>query len=177
MHHEPKAIMSPSFVDLRNAEHAMKCALASQVLRSFGKLRLEVSGLSMLPSVWPGDILFMERCDMGKIAAGEIVLFARQGRLFAHRVISKSAAGDRSLAITQGDGLLLADDPVSPTELLGKVRQILRDGKFVDLDTDLSLWARGTSKLVRRCTWLARMLGFVHRLQGGMWRREALCKN
>jgi signal peptidase I len=169
--------MTQPFVDSRNGEHAMKCELAAQVLRSFGKLRLEVSGLSMLPSVRPGDILFIERSDMREISAGDTVLFARQGKLVAHRVISKSARGDMSLVITQGDGLLSPDDPVSPAELLGKVCQILRDGEFVELAGDPNFWARGTYKLVRRFTWVARIMGFVHRLQGYTWRRKAFCKN
>ena len=177
MHDEPQVVMSQPFADSRNGEHAVKCELAANVLRSFGKLRLEVGGLSMLPSVWPGDILLIERSEMKEITAGDIVLFARQGRLVAHRVTSKSAMGDMSLAITQGDGLLSPDDPVSPTELLGKVRQILHDGEFVEFGADLSIWTRGTSKLVRRFAWIARILGFVHRFQSETWRREALCKD
>jgi hypothetical protein len=169
--------MKQNQTDPRDSEHALKCELAAQVLRSFGTLRLEVTGLSMLPSVWPGDILFIERCGMGKIAARDIILFARQGKLVAHRVLYKTAVGDKPHAITQGDGLLSPDDPVSPTELLGSVRHILRAGEYVQPDGDLSFYARAATKLIRRFPWVARLMAFMHRLQGGTWRRETLCKS
>ena len=35
--------------------------LDAQVIRQFGELRLKVTGASMLPSVWPGDVLTVRR--------------------------------------------------------------------------------------------------------------------
>ena len=169
--------MRQNRADPRDSEHALKCELAAQVLRSFGTLRLEVTGLSMLPSVWPGDILFVERRDMREIVVGDIVLFARQGKLVAHRVLYKTAVGDKPQAITQGDGLLSPDDPVTPTELLGSVRHILRAGEYVEPGVGLNFWARVAYKFVRRSAWIARILAFAHRLQGDTWRRETLCKS
>ena len=177
MHNEPKAVVSQPIVDSRGNEHSLKCELAAQVVRSFGMLRLEVTGLSMLPSVRPGDILFIERCDMREIAAGDIVLFARQGRLVAHRVLCKTTVGGMLHAITRGDALLSPDDPVSPAELLGSVRHILRAGTDVELGVDSSLWARMTSKLVQHFPWVALLLAFMYRLQSDTRRRETLCES
>jgi hypothetical protein len=73
--------------------------------------------------------------------------------------------------------LLSSDDAVSPKELLGSVRHILRAGEYVQPSGDLSFCARLTSKLVQRFAWVARFLAFAHRLQGGTWRRETLCKS
>src|SRR5437773_2244681 len=47
---------------------AIKCDLASQVLRSTGELRLRALGLSMLPSLWPGDILSIQSCTFEDVA-------------------------------------------------------------------------------------------------------------
>jgi signal peptidase I len=177
VHDEPKTVMIRNLVELRDSEHVLKCALAAQVLQSFGTLRLEVTGLSMLPSVWPGDILFLIRRDISAIAAGEIVLFARQGKLVAHRVLGKTFVDDQPHAITRGDSMVSPDAPVSPAELLGSVRYIFRDGEYMKPGEDLGFWARATSNLVRRSSWIARLLAFLHRLQGGTWRRETLCKS
>jgi hypothetical protein len=177
VHDEPKTVMSQNLAELRDSEHVLKCALAAQVLQSFGTLRLEVTGLSMLPSVWPGDILFLDRRDMSAIAPGDIVLFARQGKLVAHRVLCKTSVDDQPHAITRGDSMVSPDDPVSPAELLGTVQYILRDGEYLEPGEDLSFWARATSPLVRRSAWFARFLAFMHRLQGGTWRQETLCKS
>jgi signal peptidase I len=169
--------MKQKDADLRDSEHEMKCELAAQVLRTFGTLRLEVTGLSMLPSVWPGDVLFVERREMEEIAAGEIILFAREDKLVAHRVLSKTVVGDETYAITRGDGLLATDEPVSPAELLGSVRHVLRAGQYVAPETDLRFLARVTSEMVRRFGWIARILGFVHRIHGDAWRRKIPCRS
>jgi hypothetical protein len=164
--------MTQNRLDVRDREHALKCEMAAQVLRTFGTLRLEVTGLSMLPSVMPGDTLFLERREMGEIAAGDIVLFARRDKLVAHRVLRKTVVGDETYAITRGDGLLSTDDPVSPAELLGSVRNVSRAGENVSPDADSGFWARVASEMVRRSGWIASVLAFVHRVHGGAWRRK-----
>jgi len=169
--------MTQNQLELRDGEHAIKCEMAAQVLRTFGKLRLEVTGLSMLPSVWPGDTLFLERREMGEIAAGDIILFTRRDKLVAHRVLCKTVVGDETCAITRGDGLLSTDDPVSPAELLGTVRSVSRAGEYVSPDADSGFLARVASELVRRSGWIARLLAFVHRAHGGAWRRKTLCRS
>ncbi len=178
MHIEPKTFVNQRFDAPQDSKHSLKCELAAQVLRSFGMLRLQVTGLSMLPSVRPGDILFIERRDMREIAAGDIALFARQGKLVAHRVLCKTTVGGGVLhAITRGDALLSLDDPVSPTELLGSVRHILRAGTHVEISVDSSLWARMTSQLVQHFAWVALLLAFMYSLQSDTRRRETLCES
>jgi hypothetical protein len=177
VHDEQEVVMTQNQLEQRDTEHALKCEMAAQVLRTFGTLRLEVTGLSMLPSVWPGDVLFIERHEMGEIAAGDIVLFARRDKLVAHRVLLKTVVGNDTYAITRGDGLLSTDDPVSPAELLGSVRYVSRAGEHVSPDADSGFLARVASEMVRRSGWIARILAFVHRAHGGAWRRKTLCRS
>ena len=68
--------------------HAVKCELAGEVLRASGRVRLQVTGWSMLPSVWPGDTLVIESVASDAVSEGDIVLFSRERRLFAHRVVT-----------------------------------------------------------------------------------------
>src|SRR5207237_9662358 len=77
---------------------ATKCDLASQVLRSTGELRLRALGLSMLPSLWPGDILSIQSCTFEDVARGDIVLCSREGQFVIHRIVGKSE--DRQFLIT-----------------------------------------------------------------------------
>jgi len=46
----------------------LKLLLAIDVLRSVGEARLAVSGGSMLPSLWPGDVL-----EIHRVAADDIL--------------------------------------------------------------------------------------------------------
>src|SRR5712691_4904581 len=64
-------------------QHGIKCELFAEVLRSYGKGRLRVTGTSMVPAVWPGDMLTIYREDISRVVLGQIVLFTRDRRLFA----------------------------------------------------------------------------------------------
>jgi hypothetical protein len=97
----------------------LKCHLAEDVLRSAGELRLRVTGSSVLPAVWPGDVLSVRRRSATQALPGDIILFARQGRLFAHRVVERTIHQGAPYWITRGDRLDHRDPQVSPHELLG----------------------------------------------------------
>src|SRR5213594_1846470 len=115
------------------SREAVKCQLAAEALRSFGEVRLRVTGTSMLPSVRPGDVLFVRRQDAMEALPGDIILFARdEGRLFAHRVVQKLNRRGELLWITRGDSLPQKDPPVSRQELLGRVTAILRGESPID---------------------------------------------
>ena len=109
---------------LSSAIHAgtqpCKCGLASEVLRRFGALRLRVTGASMLPSIWPGDVVTIRSSRLPEVSRGDVVLFFRDGRFFVHRVLGVSA--DRLL--TRGDSLPGPDPPVTSDELLGRIVSI-----------------------------------------------------
>lgn len=134
-----------------------KCALAAEVLRSSGRLRLQVNGWSMLPSVWPGETLLVELvASSSAVAEGDIVLFGRDQRLFVHRVVGRSA--DNACLLTRGDAMRSADKPVDDCELLGKVVAIQRNGDFVRPRKTLLLWERAIAVLVCRSVSLARIV-------------------
>jgi len=143
-----------------DATHAVKCELASEVLRSSGTLRLRVMGWSMLPAIWPGDTLVVERVESDPISAGDIVLYSRDRRLFAHRVVGK-AVEDAGI-LTRGDALPQADPPVAERDLLGRIRFILRNGKCVEPAKTRHFSHRAVAALVRNSEIAARVVVGVH---------------
>jgi signal peptidase I len=157
--------------------HAAKCELAEKTLRRFGSLRLRVTGFSMLPSVWPGDLLLIRRQEMEQIHPGDIVLFARHGRLIAHRVVFKTNDPEAPSLITRGDALPSQDSAISPAELLGKVSGILRAGEWIQPRRRLSISARITAMFVSRS---GRAAGILSRLRASRRRpceHEAPCQS
>ena len=150
---------SAPFVD---HAHAIKCELASEVLRSSGSLRLRVTGWSMLPSVWPGDTLVIEKTDSDTVSEGDIVLFGRDRRLFAHRVVTKRRSLGDSQVVTRGDAMPVTDAPVSQDELLGKVTFILRNGRCMEPSKSLGFSERAVAALVQRSAIAARIVLGVH---------------
>lgn len=147
-----------------DAVNALKCELASEVLRSFGALRLCVTGWSMLPTVWPGDTLQIERAGFEDISEGDIVLFGRDRRVFAHRVVAKVGEFGRAQIITQGDGMARPDPPVTSSELLGKIVLVVSKGRCIEPGSRLGFSERVLAALVRRSDSAARVVVGVHGL-------------
>jgi len=103
----------------------LKFSLAADVLRSFGRMRLRVTGTSMLPVLWPGDLLTIESASFSSIRPGDLAFYSRDGRFFVHRLIGKKREAGRDVLITRGDAQACADLPVV-SDLLGRVVEIRR---------------------------------------------------
>jgi hypothetical protein len=108
-----------------------KFSLAAEVVRSFGKIRLRVSGTSMLPALWPDDLLTIQSAPSDSIVPGDIALCLRDGRFFVHRVISKSTQAGRETLITRGDAQPGVDPCIFAESLLGRVVEVRRADRFI----------------------------------------------
>lgn len=105
---------------------AVRSALVAEVLKreSFigsdplKSVRMRVQGESMLPALWPGDIVEIAPCTISGLRAGEIVLAWRDGRLFLHRYVSRCDLGGFLLC---GDSMPSPDRPVPQEALLGRL--------------------------------------------------------
>src|SRR5881396_568013 len=128
--------------DLRAAAHR---ELLAEVARKFGEIRFKATGDSMLPSVWPGDLLTVRRQSFSEFRSGEIVLYEREAGentltrpygpaspvgFVAHRVVGRRG---RSL-ITRGDSLRENDEPVDEEQVLGRVVAVNREGRDIRLE-------------------------------------------
>jgi hypothetical protein len=127
-----------------------RCALAAEVLRASGELKLQAMGLSMLPSLWPGDLLTIQSSQPGRFAShikpseikpGEIVLYVREQRFFIHRVVRNDLKCNGFL-ISRGDCMAEDDPPVQSHELLGKITAIRRGSRLVEPVRRLSVLRR-----------------------------------
>jgi len=154
--------------------HDLKCELAGEVLRSSGRLRLRVTGLSMLPAIFPGDTLVIEPANSESVGKGDIVLFHRDRRLFVHRVSETSGSARDFQIVTQGDGMPNPDPPVSSSQLLGKVSFVVRDGRCLEPARIPGFSMRAVAALVRRSSSAARVVVGVHKM--GQGPQEPLCQ-
>jgi signal peptidase I len=146
------------------------CELAAEVLRSFGRLRLPATGASMVPAIWPGDILSVHSADAMEALPGDIVLFGREGRLIAHRVVEKTLCHDGIQWITRGDIVGCNDAPISSHELLGRVTSIERGSRRLtprqSLAGRLASWILRRSELATRVVLKVRSWGLGTRCWG-----------
>jgi len=128
----------------------------------------------MLPAIFPGDTLVIERANSESVGKGDIVLFHRDRRMFVHRVSGKSGSDGDLQIVTQGDGMPKPDPPVSNCQLLGKVSFVVRDGRRLRLAKSPGLRMRAVSAMVRRSSSVARVVVGVHKM--GQGPQEPLCQ-
>ncbi|MFZ0961732.1 MAG: S24/S26 family peptidase [Terriglobia bacterium] len=140
------------------------CELAAEVLRSSGRLRLRATGASMLPAIWPGDILSVRSQDAVEALPDDIVVFRREGRLVTHRVVERILRQGRIQWITRGDRVSRHDAPVSSHELLGRVTIIERGSRrftpHQSVASRLASWILCRSQIATRVVLRIRNLGF-----------------
>jgi hypothetical protein len=105
-----------------------RCTLAAQALREQGRLNLRATGLSMLPTLWPGDLLTIHARDFDQVEPGDVVLYSREGRFFIHRVVSRPS---EELLLTRGDCAAQDDPAVTAGQVLGVVTEIHRERAVV----------------------------------------------
>jgi len=138
-------------------ERPCKCDLAAEVLRRFGQLRLQVTGASMLPTIWPGDVVTIRSSSLNEVTRGDLVLFSRDRRFIVHRVAEVLDNG----LVTRGDSVLGPDLPVTPNELLGRVVSITGAGR-VRKPARLAVAGRLVALVVRRSTLISNLLLRLH---------------
>ena len=111
---------------MKNARSQAGAELIAHTVRTLGCAQFRVHGSSMRPWLRSGDLLLVRAEPLSRIRPGEVVVFARAGGLFAHRVIGKSRRDGKPVLITKGDAFPEPDAPVCGEELLGRVAQVVR---------------------------------------------------
>lgn len=98
---------------------AVRSALVAEVLRRQDRRRVrgQICGESMLPALWPGDIVEIESCQLEELRAGEIILAQRDDRLVLHRLVGSGPNG----FVLRGDCVRSADPEYPADALLGRL--------------------------------------------------------
>jgi hypothetical protein len=116
----------------RSSWSAEGAALVAEALRGARSLhhtprvRLRVRGESMLPSLWPDDVVEIASCSMDDLRPGEIVLALREGRFFLHRLVAPCTPNGFRL---RGDSMPGCDPSYPPEALLGRFLRRLDEGQ------------------------------------------------
>ena len=105
--------------------------LAAAILRSTGTLQLRATGISMLPTLWPGECLTIQSYNFEQAEPGDLVLYARDGRFFIHRIMRTCRLGEDQYLFTRGDCVAVEDPPVHARDVWGKVTVIHRHGSRI----------------------------------------------
>ena len=147
------------------SRHDAQLSLAAEILRASGEVRLTAFGSSMVPSIFPGDVLTIRRQQSSSVRCGDVVLCTRGDRFVVHRVVRELSTSSTVGWVTRGDALDRDDPPVAEGELLGRVIAIERDGNTW-APARPSMMAQAATWAVRRSGTLLRFLLHAHAVRG-----------
>jgi Peptidase S24-like len=134
-----------------------KLELAKTLLRAGSTIRIRAFGTSMLPTIWPGDVLVIESASLDRLECGDVVLVNRENGVRVHRLLDKQGAH----WITRGDGMAQDDPPMEPDQILGRVLEIRRRKRVlvprrqVQLVDRLQIWLLSRSQTCCKIALLA----------------------
>jgi signal peptidase I len=146
------------------SRESLRLELAAEILREFGEVRFRAYGGSMLPAIFPGDILLIRRDSIGRIRQGHAVLAIRAGLFYAHRVVRIENQGAAVRLITRGDALTMEDPAISEDEYLGRVIGLNRGGTQREIIDSASLESCVFGWMLRRSDFLTNTLIRWHSL-------------
>jgi hypothetical protein len=159
-------MLESTTIAVRTSWSAVRSALVAEVLRRSGRLRVhgEIRGESMLPTLWPGDVVEIESCSLEDVRPGEIVLARRDDRLVLHRLVAPCTPNGFLL---RGDSVP-GPDPLFPSEaLLGRLVRSADEGRGVSapaLRPGFGVkWSRAVGMLLCHCGVARRLALKLHR--------------
>jgi hypothetical protein len=141
--------------------NAERLALAADALRHGVRLRLQVRGDSMLPSLWPGDTVEIADCQLGNVRPGEVVLAFRAHCLILHRFLEHRQDG----FLLRGDSMVAPDAIFPSTALWGRLVHIRSADRTIPLPSPLRPWSRALGVLLRYCGVARRVALKIHSWQ------------
>lgn len=136
------------------AKAPMPNTSTAELIRTLQVVWLPTKGTSMVPAIHPGDLLCVKRVDLGEVSRGDVIVYARQGRLIVHRVVvTRTDPSCEPFLITRGDRSLKNDVDVLSSELVGLVIMLERDRQRRSLGQHLSPAERAIRCLLCSSDW------------------------
>lgn len=144
-----------SAYDTTREQRALDGTLLSELdIRTFTAIRrlvesgdevwIVVTGVSMRPTLEPGDRVLLTRGDQGPLA-GRIVLANLVGRPVLHRVITQR----HGLLVTAGDGCVRADPPVPKSAIVARAEAVCSTGGLSALRPTMRFGVAPLARYVR----------------------------
>jgi signal peptidase I len=110
-----------------------------------------VAGKSMLPTLWPGDLIWIERVDPQTLGIGDVIVFRLHSRCCVHRIQEVGSGRDGAkVFVTRGDARGQADPPVLEKQVLGKGAGVVRGKREISNVIERPLWNRGVGAALSR---------------------------
>lgn len=102
--------------------------LAEDLIENEQTVSFWMQGYSMFPTLYPGDLGLVEKCDPASLKSGDIIVFRQNKQLVAHRLMRVTTASEKRF-ILKGDKNNYYDQPVAEQDIIGKLTGVIRKNK------------------------------------------------
>ena len=127
-------------VDSLALSNPLKLGLFEDILDDEISLRVKVTGRSMKPFLYGGEILTIKKAHHASLKKGDLIFFKdRNGSPVLHRITKKGTISVQ----TKGDALMAFDEPICKNDVLGKVCVVEKanpDGKVKYINMESLIW-------------------------------------
>jgi signal peptidase I len=91
-------------------------------LQAGADARFKVTGSSMIPTIYPGEVVTIRPVDPADVRQGDIVFYRRENESghILHRVLWKRRSSNGWVFRTKGDGVWSLDPPVTGAGIMGR---------------------------------------------------------
>lgn len=96
-------------------------------------VRFRAEGLSMYPTIRHGELITVGSVAAGEVVRGDVLLCRHSTGVLAHRVVAITGYGSERLLRLRGDAKMACDTPVAPSDVIGKVLSVERNGRAIAL--------------------------------------------
>ena len=147
----PRLDLIDAVGNLLQADPARIVALASILRAPNRSIESTVEGMSMGQGLPPGSRIRIELIERARYDTGEVVAYLFDGQVIVHRVVHRGRIGVAAgHVLTRGDATLVPDPPVGRDRILGPVKGVWREGRWMELSGPprRSLRARAASSLL-----------------------------
>ena len=90
-------------------------------------------GLSMYPAIRHGELITVGPIAADRIVRGDVLLCRHSTGVLAHRVVAMTGHGGRRVLHLRGDAKRACDAPIAPTDVIGRVLSVRRNGRAIPL--------------------------------------------
>ena len=142
-----KAVVTPPSVTAGRVRDETLGLLVAEALRAGREVKFRAIGSSMIPAIWPGDILIAQSAACSFPEPGEVALILNDRGLRAHRIIENREVSQARSIITRGDALAECDAIVPASAVLGRV--VSRNGRWLGRDAPASGFFATVSRMAR----------------------------
>lgn len=111
--------------------------LTKEILKKGSCVRVPIVGSSMFPLFRKGDVIIIEPVDIEQIVLGDIIVYQREDKIFAHRLVKRYIDNGKTTFMTKGDTFSECDKPFFSEDVLGRVSATERKGQLLRINSGL----------------------------------------